>query len=94
MKLKEFNSIKSSNKNLVAYFHADWCYPCKRISPIIDDVCKSSKSVKLVKINVESDIEIVEKYKIQAVPTFILFQKNKHTSFNSLEKLKDALRSL
>jgi thioredoxin 1 len=52
-------------------FYADWCVPCKRISPVIDNLNTKMEDVEFEKVNVEEQYELAEKYNITSVPTFV-----------------------
>ncbi|WP_226391244.1 thioredoxin [Penaeicola halotolerans] len=59
-------------------FYADWCKPCKSMSPIIQQVVQElGGQVKLIKVNVDKTPHAVQAYSITSVPTFILFKKGK-----------------
>lgn len=55
-------------------FWADWCSPCKLMNPIIDEIEKEYDNVEVVRINADLDKQMVDKYKIQSVPTYILIK--------------------
>lgn len=60
---------------VLADFYSDSCVPCKRLSPLLAEVEeKNADSLKVVKINVNFDTELAEKYEVQAAPTLILFK--------------------
>lgn len=61
------------NGNVLVDFYADWCGPCKMMSPIVDELSKET-DVKVVKINVDDSPEIAQKYGIMSIPTFIVFK--------------------
>lgn len=54
-------------------FYASWCYPCKVLSPILDEIEKEL-NIDIEKINVEDNDEYVEYYDIKSVPTLILIK--------------------
>jgi len=59
-------------------FYADWCAPCRAMSPIIDELSNQFHGkCKVLKINVEDDIEIVIQYNITSIPAFIIFNKGR-----------------
>jgi len=57
----------------VLYFTADWCNPCKKVKPIIEEMNKDSIT-KFQIIDVDSEMELTKKFEIRSVPTFILIK--------------------
>jgi len=53
-------------------FWAPWCNQCKLMNPIIDKIEKDYPNIKVVRINVDENSEMVDKYGIQTIPTYIL----------------------
>ena len=66
----------AGSKLVVVDFYADWCGPCKMISPKVVEMAKEFGTVVFLKVDVDSNEETAEKYEIRAMPTF-LFIKNK-----------------
>jgi len=58
----------------VLYFTADWCSPCKKVKPIVEELNKDQLNIKFVIIDVDIEIEMVKKFEIRSVPTFILIK--------------------
>ena len=59
-------------------FYAEWCGPCKMMKPRLLDVAeRMSGKAKVIEIDVDKEKELAERYRIQSVPTFIIF-KNAH----------------
>ncbi|AMC94195.1 thioredoxin [Erysipelothrix larvae] len=59
-------------------FYADWCGPCKMISPILKEVAESNKeNVKVVKVDVDADGELAQRFDVMSIPTLILFKDGK-----------------
>lgn len=68
--------VLSADKAVLADFYSDSCVPCKRLSPVLSEIEeKYSDRLKIVKININFDTELAEKYSVQAAPTLI-FLKN------------------
>ena len=65
--------LKSNNKVLVD-FYADWCGPCKMMSPIIDEIAEEMQGVKVGKVNVDNNQELAIKYDVMSIPTIIVFE--------------------
>ena len=59
----------------VADFYSDSCIPCKRMSPVIAQLEEENTDVKFVKVNINFDSELAEKYEVRSVPTLV-FSKN------------------
>ena len=56
-------------------FYADWCGPCKIMSPIIDEIAEEGiPNVKIGKVNVDENPELASKYDVMSIPTIILFK--------------------
>ncbi len=70
-----FNETISSNKVVVVDFWAEWCGPCKAISPIIDELATEFDGKALVgKVDVDDNVEVCEKYGIRNIPTLLFFK--------------------
>jgi thioredoxin 1 len=59
--------------NLVYYFTADWCNPCKKVRPIVEEINRESIN-KFQIIDVDLEMELVKRFEIRSVPTFILLK--------------------
>lgn len=57
----------------VLYFTADWCNPCKKVKPIVEEINKDS-TTKFQIIDVDLEMELTKKFEIRSVPTFILIK--------------------
>ena len=96
--LSEFNDILKNNSKVVVDFYADWCGPCKRISPQLEELAKKFSDITFIKVNVESGEEISEEYHISSLPTFLFFHNGKLLDTNvvgaSIDNLTKAVENL
>ncbi len=67
--------VLNSTVPVVVDFWAEWCGPCKMMSPIVDEVSNElSGQVKVVKINIDENPNVPTQYGIRGIPTFIVFK--------------------
>lgn len=73
---KSFASlIKNASTPVLVDFYADWCGPCKVLSPIVQEVASSLHGrVKVIKVNVDKNQNAAMQYGIKGIPTLILFR--------------------
>jgi thioredoxin 1 len=79
----------------VLYFTADWCNPCKKVKPIVEEINKDSVT-KFQLIDVDLEMELAKKFEIRSVPTFILLESGKEikriTGAQTREQLKSFIK--
>lgn len=78
LKFNEANfeeEVLKSDKMVLVDFYADWCGPCRMMSPVIDEIAgEMSESVKVGKVNVDDNKELAMKYNVMSIPTIIIFK--------------------
>ena len=65
--------IENYDGTILIDFFADWCTPCKMISTVIEEVAENT-DVKICKVNVDSEEELVKKFGIMSIPTLVVMK--------------------
>jgi len=72
----------------VFYFTADWCGPCKKVRPIVEELIQDGYSFQI--IDADTEIELVKNFEIKSIPTFILFDNQVEVNrFSGAKTKKD-----
>ncbi len=76
-------------------FWAPWCGPCRMFSPIIDEVAEEmAGKAKVVKVNIDEELELAEKFGVMSIPTLVLVKDGKVASTSVGMKPKQAVRQM
>lgn len=94
---ENFNQeVLNSKGKVLVDFYADWCGPCKMISPILEELAKElAGKVKIFKVNVDKDEELSDSYNVWTIPALIVFNDgkeiNRTAGFLSKQKILSLL---
>lgn len=72
-----FESIKNSEKPVLLDFYADWCGPCRMVSPIIDEIAEERDDIVVGKINVDQESELAAQFGVFSIPTLVVLKDGK-----------------
>ena len=79
----DFTKLTNSNKIVLVDFYADWCGPCKKMKPYLEEISKDmADKVEVVRINSDDNQELCKLLNIDALPTLQVYKKNKMTWSN------------
>jgi thioredoxin len=79
----DFTKLTNSNKIVLVDFYADWCGPCKKMKPYLEEISKDmADKVEVVRINSDDNQELCKLLNIDALPTLHVYKKNKMTWSN------------
>lgn len=78
---ENFESDVISQSGLVLVdFYADWCGPCRQLSPVLEELSKEFPDIKFIKVNVDVFRDEATQYNINSIPNLILFKDGKQLS--------------
>lgn len=90
----ESNFTQLINADIVLVdFFANWCGPCKMLTPVLEALASNHSSIKIVKVNVDECESLARSYGIMSIPTLLLFKQGKlistKTGFMPEQELRD-----
>lgn len=74
---ENFEELISSDKITIVDFWAEWCGPCRTQLPILESFANKNEDTQVVKINVDENSELAQKYGVRSIPTIIYFKSGK-----------------
>lgn len=85
------NEIKKFEGIALIDFYADWCGPCKMVSPIVDELAESQSQYKICKVNVDDESELASAFSVMSIPTLVVIKNgeivNSHIGLASKAKI-------
>ena len=70
-----FEEIGAADVPVVVDFWAEWCTPCKTISPILEEIAtEQSEKLRVVKVNVDDNPNLARQFDVMSIPTLIVFE--------------------
>jgi thioredoxin 1 len=86
--------VLASDVPVLVDFYADWCGPCRMLTPILEQVARDTPGTKVVKVNIDHSPRLAELYRVTAVPTMMVFKDGVPVAHQSGLTNKDALQKL
>ena len=78
-------------------FYADWCGPCKMVSPIVDEIAEEYNKYKICKVNVDEAPGLAEQFSVMSIPTLVVMKNGEvadtHIGLASKSKILDMLEN-
>ena len=69
-----FDLVKNSDKKVLLDFFADWCGPCKMVSPFVDQIAEENPQYLICKINVDEEPELASAFGVASIPTLVVMK--------------------
>jgi thioredoxin 1 len=75
--VEQFDKVLKQYPKIVADFYADWCPPCKKLTPILESLStKYSEDIQFIKVNVDKNPELSRRFKVSSIPLVIYFKNS------------------
>lgn len=71
------NEVLLSDKPVLLDFWAPWCGPCRMVGPILEQISEERSDIKVVKVNIDEEMELAREYSIMSIPTIMVVKDGK-----------------
>ena len=89
-----FEEIKNSEKTVLLDFFAEWCGPCRMVSPIVDEIAEERTDITVGKINVDEEPELAVAFSVSTIPTLVVMKNGKIVNQSSGARPKAQILAL
>ena len=78
----EFDTeVLGSETPVIVDFWAEWCGPCRAVAPVLDQIASErGDAIRIVKVNIDEEPELAQRYGILSIPTIMLFKNGEQTA--------------
>lgn len=89
-----FDSVRTSEKTVLLDFYADWCGPCRMVSPVVDQIAEERPDIAVGKVNVDEQPELAAQFGVMSIPTLLVFKDGQAVNKAVGARPKEELLSL
>ncbi len=72
-----FDEVMKSEKTVLLDFYADWCGPCRMVSPLVDEIAEENPEYLVGKVNVDEETELAQKFEVASIPMLVVLKNGK-----------------
>ena len=74
-------NVKGSDVPVLVDFWAEWCGPCKMITPVLEEIAEEQAGkVRIAKLNIDDNLDVTRRFDVMSIPTLILFKDGEPTA--------------
>lgn len=70
----------NSDKPVLIDFYADWCGPCRMMSPVLEEIAAENPQIKVCKVNVDEEGALAQKFGVESIPLLVVMKNGKVTA--------------
>ena len=74
---ENFDTIQITDKKVLIDFYAEWCGPCKMVSPIVDELADEHPEFLIAKVNVDEEQSLAAQFGVMSIPTLVVIENGK-----------------
>ena len=74
---ENFEAVKNSTQTVLLDFYADWCGPCRMVSPLVDEIAEENAQYLVGKVNVDHEPELAQAFGVASIPTLVVMKDGK-----------------
>ena len=74
---ENFEIAKATDKKILIDFYAEWCGPCRMVSPIVDQIAEEHPEYLVAKVNVDKEPELAGEFGVMSIPTLVIMKDGK-----------------
>ena len=89
-----FDLLTNSDKKVLVDFYADWCGPCRMVSPFVEEIAQENPQYLVAKINVDDEPELAENFSVTTIPTLVVMKGGKVVSQSSGARPKEQILNM
>lgn len=86
--------VLKSDKKVLIDFYADWCGPCRMLSPVIEEIAQEMPEIKVCKVNVDEEPQLAVQFKAMTIPMLVVMDQGKVVTTSVGAKPKAAVKKL
>lgn len=71
------DEVINSDKPVLIDFYADWCAPCRMLTPTLEEISKENENIKICKVNIDTEPELASQFRVMSIPTLVAIKDGK-----------------
>ena len=91
---ENFEQVKASDKTVLLDFYADWCGPCRMVSPLVDQIAQEHPEYLVGKINVDEQGELAQAFGVVSIPMLVVMKNGEVVNQSVGARPKDQILSM